>query len=57
MRHQIRWSSRRIRANARMAWCAAWNRAIKEGLRPIEALRLADAAEAAAIAELKGGAK
>lgn len=46
-----------IRANARMAWCAAWNRAIKDGLRPIDALRLADAAEAAAIAELKGGAK
>ena len=45
-----------IRANARMTWCAAWNRAIFEGKRPIEALRLADAAEAAAIAALNGGA-
>lgn len=45
-----------IRANARIAWCAAWNRAILEGKRPIEALRLAEAAEAAAIAELNGGA-
>lgn len=45
-----------IRANARMAWCAAWNRAIAEGKRPIEALHLADAAEAAAIAAMNGGA-
>lgn len=45
-----------IRANARMAWCAAWNRAIVEGKRPIEALRLADSAEAAAIAAMNGGA-
>lgn len=45
-----------IRANARMAWCATWNRAILEGKRPIEALRLADAAEAAAIAAMNGGA-
>lgn len=44
-----------IRANARMAWCAAWNRAIFEGKRPIEALRLADTAEAAAIAAMNGG--
>jgi hypothetical protein len=30
-----------------LAWCAAWNRAIAAGLRPIEAKRLADqAAEA-----------
>ena len=45
-----------IRANARMAWCAAWNRAIVEGKRPIEALHLANAAEAAAIAAMNGGA-
>ena len=45
-----------IRANARMAWCAAWNRAIFEGKRPIEALHLANAAEAAAVAASNGSA-
>jgi hypothetical protein len=27
-----------------LAWCAAWNRAITQGKRPIEALALADQA-------------
>lgn len=33
--------------NQHLAWTATWNRAILAGLRPIEALRLADAAAAA----------
>lgn len=40
------------KVNAHLAWCAAWNRAIGEGKKPIEALRLAKAAEAAANEEL-----
>lgn len=43
-----------LKTDAHLAWCAAWNRAIFEGKRPIEALRLAQAAEAAVLA---GGAK
>ena len=34
--------------NKHLAWCAAWNKAIFQGLKPIEALRLAQAAEAKA---------
>jgi len=30
--------------DAHMAWCYVWNNAIKNGLRPIEALKLANMA-------------